>query len=97
MSSPDLYAKNGVLEFRLEYGLEQLESLERLTTVIFTRKRFGDEVYAPQLGMEEVRWMADNWKKLKRIIGCRNRNVQTESRLKSTVRSLGILYADHSP
>jgi len=81
----------GVLEFRLDCGLGQLASLQELSTVSFSRGSFRN--YEPQLGMEEVVWMAGNWRKLKTIGGCLNRDVQLESQLIATIGSLGIRYA----
>jgi hypothetical protein len=81
----------GVLEFRLEYGLGQLASLQRLSTVIFTGST-NSRNYEPQLGMEEVVWMAGNWKKLRKIGGCLNSDEQMESQLAASIKSLGIRY-----
>ncbi|KAK3819573.1 MAG: hypothetical protein J3Q66DRAFT_367665 [Benniella sp.] len=80
----------GVLEFRLEYGLGQLASLHELSTIEFLR--YYDHNYEPQLGMDEVAWMAGNWKKLKKIGGCLNKDVQMEPQLVATIESLGIRY-----
>ncbi|KAF9349385.1 hypothetical protein BGX34_001834, partial [Mortierella sp. NVP85] len=80
----------GVLEFRLEYGLGQLTSLQELSTIEFLR--FFNRSYEPQLGMEEVAWMAGNWKKLEAIIGCLNSDEQMKSQLTTTIESLGIRY-----
>jgi len=80
--------------FDWNYGLGQLASLQELSTVIFS----GDVAsrnYEPQLGMEEVAWMADNWKKLKKIGGSLNKDVQMEPQLVATIESLGIRYHLH--
>jgi hypothetical protein len=93
---PELYETvESVLEFRLDCGLNQLESLQELTEVIFLRRAYtleGD--YIPQFGMDEVAWMADNWMKLRKITGRLNTDVQMESQLITTVRSSGILYEE---
>ncbi|KAK3819574.1 MAG: hypothetical protein J3Q66DRAFT_159967, partial [Benniella sp.] len=80
-----------VLEFRLEYGLGQLASLQELSTVIFTGS-INSRNYEPQLGIEEVVWMAGNWKKLRKIGGCLNTDGQMESQLAAGIKSLGIRY-----
>ncbi|KAF9353866.1 hypothetical protein BGX34_011333 [Mortierella sp. NVP85] len=88
---PDLNdLAEGTLEFRLEYGLGQLTNLQEFSTIEFLRL-FG-RGYEPQLGMEEVAWMAGNLKKLKEISGCLNSDEQMESQLATAIESLGIRY-----
>ena len=70
-------SNESMLEFRLNCGLGQLASLQDLSNVRFSR--FFSRTYEPQCGMEEVAWMARNWKKLKKVSGCLNRDVQLES------------------
>jgi len=88
MQAPDVV--EGVLEFRLEYGLGQLASLQELSTIEFLRGYAHN--YEPQLGMEEVAWMAGNWKKLEGIGGCLNSDEQMESQLATAIESHGIRY-----
>jgi len=80
----------GILEFRLEYGLGQLASLQELSTIEFLHDHYQN--YEPQLGMEEVAWMAGNWKKLEAIGGCLNSDKRLQSKLAATIESLGIRY-----
>ncbi|KAK3819575.1 MAG: hypothetical protein J3Q66DRAFT_334924 [Benniella sp.] len=80
----------GILEFRLEYGLGQLASLQELSTIEFSRGHYQD--YEPQLGMEEVAWMAGNWKQLEAIGGCLHSDERMESQLATRIQSLGIRY-----
>lgn len=73
----------GVLKFRLECGLGLLASLQQLTTLRFFRDSASE--YVPQLGMDEVTWMVDNWKKLKSIKGRLNSDQLIESQLQRTI------------
>jgi hypothetical protein len=75
--------ENG-LAFRFDCGLGRLASLQQLTDLQFGLERF------PQLGMEEVAWMVDNWKKLKRINGCLNSDKEVRAQLESVLESHGI-------
>jgi len=42
--------------------------------------------------MEEVAWMASNWKKLEAIGGCLNSDERMGTKLRTTTESLGIRY-----
>ncbi|KAF9346833.1 hypothetical protein BGX34_003587 [Mortierella sp. NVP85] len=77
-----------VLDFRLEYGLGQLESLQDLLVL-----QFSDGMVIKQtqrLGMEDIEWMVRNWKKLKDITGKLNRDQEINYQLKSVLKSHGI-------
>jgi hypothetical protein len=71
MSSTSSYiSSKGVLVFLLECGLGQLASLEQLRPLAFPQTRFSNGDHSPQLGIDEVEWMASNWRKLRTISGC---------------------------
>jgi hypothetical protein len=81
--------ETGVLEFRLENGLERLATLRRLTTLGFEAWP-GLEAYVPQMGKDEVVWMLANWKKLERVIGTFNRDPEEDQSLKDLFKMLGV-------
>jgi len=76
------------LEFRLDCGLGQLATLQQLSDITFGGRRMGKAF--PQLGMEEVAWMVDNWKKLKRVEGPLNGDKEVKARLVNVFESHGI-------
>jgi len=80
---------DGVLEFRLECGLGQLESLQQLASIHFALYSMNGSHY-PQLGMDEVAWMASNWKKLKKIKGRFNKDPRLDSDLRNAIELYGI-------
>ncbi|KAF9348983.1 hypothetical protein BGX34_002128 [Mortierella sp. NVP85] len=70
----------GVLEFRLDCGLRQLACLHELRTVEFYH---GPEFERKQrLEVNDIEWMIDNWKRLKRIGGRLSRDPEVEVQLK---------------
>ena len=88
ISQPSSHSDHGVLEFRLECGLGQLSSLERLKTLVFLTFRHG--ACAPEMGMDEVVWMVDNWKQLRKVAGPINSSQQSDRQLKKTLQLHGI-------
>ncbi|KAF9352894.1 hypothetical protein BGX34_011913 [Mortierella sp. NVP85] len=57
----------GVLECRLDRGLGRLANLQQLASFwLYTPKSYWRN---PHLGMEEVEWILENWKKLETIKG----------------------------
>ncbi|KAF9347248.1 hypothetical protein BGX34_003287, partial [Mortierella sp. NVP85] len=89
MGSPEYECNDNVLEFRLSCGLGQLASLKELRAVGF---HFESGTEKQRLGVEEIEWMIDNWKKLKGIYGHLNKDSAVEARLKCLVENRGILY-----
>ena len=88
-------AMNGyVLKFRLEYGMGQLASLRELTTFHFVSDIDG--CYA-DLGMAEIEWIKDHWKKLKRVKGSLNSCNTTHYNLKVAFEEHGIAVIDQIP
>ncbi|KAF9355238.1 hypothetical protein BGX34_010569, partial [Mortierella sp. NVP85] len=80
------HGSDGVLDFRLDYGLEQLASLHELKVL-----RFHTKVeHMQQIGMEDVEWMIDSWKKLKGIYGRLNSDPKLEYQLSDALKSRGI-------
>ncbi|KAK3805575.1 MAG: hypothetical protein J3Q66DRAFT_407583 [Benniella sp.] len=81
----------GVLQFRLDRGLGQLASLRELRTVIF------DQVGPrQQLEMKDVKWMIDNWKKLKGLYGFLNRDPEVGNQLRGLLDNHGILHTHNN-
>ncbi|KAK3805550.1 MAG: hypothetical protein J3Q66DRAFT_360243 [Benniella sp.] len=58
---------DGALQFRLDCGLQHLANLKELTFVSFSQSGIGLGVQ--RLGIEEAKWIADNWKKLCELRG----------------------------
>lgn len=85
MWSPRYDNDDGVLEFQLEHGMWQLASLQQLSSIHF--HTFILEPYYPQLGMEEVAWIRDNWKKLRWIKGYLNSSKEINAELVKTIKS----------
>jgi hypothetical protein len=81
------YEEEGRLEFRLENGLDQLASLQQLTSLSFDKEN-GPHI--PQLGKDEVVWMLANWKKLTIISGKLNDDPREDQRLKDALQLLGV-------
>ncbi|KAG0237988.1 hypothetical protein BGX31_003380 [Mortierella sp. GBA43] len=72
-----------VLEFRLDCGLEELVTLQRLTILSFDI--FSDRgSYYPQLGKDEVDWIVNNLN-LERIRGDLNRDRFLNEQLKAAI------------
>ncbi|KAF9363056.1 hypothetical protein BGX34_005003 [Mortierella sp. NVP85] len=80
----------GVLEFRLDKGMGHLATLQQLSWICFEKMPFEDVLYMPQIGMEEVEWMVDNWKNLRKITGFLNSNRELEDQLRDVISSHGI-------
>jgi hypothetical protein len=97
MSDPcdDEGGEDGELEFRLDCGLAQLASLKELRAVGFSTERYG-VLQARRLGANDIEWMMDNWKNLKGICGCLNRDPKVRAQLKDQIEHLGILYDEES-
>jgi hypothetical protein len=79
---------DGVLEFRLDWGLGQLARLQELRIVEFHHGTKSE--HKQRLEMKDIVWMIDNWKRLKRIGGCLNRSSEVDVQLKEVLRSHGI-------
>ena len=75
---------NEGLAFRLDCGLGRLASLQQLTYFCIRTTHNG------QLGMEEVVWMVDNLRKLRKVVGNLNRVEEVKSQLVSVFESHGI-------
>ncbi|KAK3805594.1 MAG: hypothetical protein J3Q66DRAFT_445902 [Benniella sp.] len=81
------HSSDGVLDFRLDYGLERLASLHELRVL-----RFHTKVeHMQQIGTKEVEWMTNNWKKLKGIYGRLNRDPEVESQLSDALKSPSLI------
>jgi hypothetical protein len=78
---------DGALQFRLDCGLRHLANLKELTSVSFSQS--GIVLGVQRLGIEEAKWIADNWKKLCELRGWFNEDpevlVQTIDILKYRV------------
>jgi hypothetical protein len=78
----------GVLECRLDRGLGQLAKLQQLTSIrLYTPKSYWRN---PHLGMEEVEWILENWKKLKLIKGKLTDDEELRIQLWNVFESHGI-------
>lgn len=78
-----------VLEFRLDRGLGHLVSLRHLRTLLFDECS-GDGPYMPQLGVDEVEWMATHWRELKDVMGKYNKDSREDAKVRSAFRLRGI-------
>ena len=85
-----------VLEFRLDCGMGKLTSLQQLASLYFEAENLEWPIeyygtpYYPQLGMNEVAWMAEHWK-LHSIMGVLNSDQQIEAEVKDAIfESFGI-------
>ena len=87
-SDDESFERGRILEFRLENGLEQLATLQQLTTMDFEESEVN--VYAPQMGKHEAGWMLANWKKLRSILGVLNDDPSTDSKLMSMFKIFDI-------
>jgi len=76
------------LDFRLDCGLGRLASLRQLTDLSFDTS--SDSPPFPQLEMEDVTWMVNNWKKLRRVKGPLNGDKEVKARLVNVFESHGI-------
>ncbi|KAF9429420.1 hypothetical protein BGZ76_001324 [Entomortierella beljakovae] len=63
------------LDFRLEYGLEKLETLKNLKSIGFTGTR-------QKLKEQDIRWMVKNWPQLECIVGNVHDDLSYEDRMK---------------
>jgi hypothetical protein len=80
--------EDGVLQFRLDCGLGQLESLKELTILKFDHAlRLKKK---QRLERKDIEWMMSNWKKLKHLIGPLNRDRTLNLQLKDVVKSHGV-------
>ncbi|KAK3805567.1 MAG: hypothetical protein J3Q66DRAFT_125672 [Benniella sp.] len=80
---------DGVLAFRLDCGLGQLATLRELASLDF--QHYSSVIKTTQwLGMEDVKWMVENWKRLKNITGPFNEDPKVESQLRDIFKSHGI-------
>ncbi|KAF9362685.1 hypothetical protein BGX34_005663 [Mortierella sp. NVP85] len=77
---------DGLLEFRLECGLRQLESLQELRTLQFGYRAFTRQT----LGVDDIEWMVGNWKKLECIDGDLSPDREVDDQLKGILKSHGI-------
>jgi hypothetical protein len=77
-----------VLDFRLDCGLGQLAGLQQLTSVWLYTPRYSS--WGVNLGMEDVVWMVDNWKKLATVRGHLNKDAELRFQLECVFESHGI-------
>ena len=73
----------GMLQWRLDFGLEQLSPLRRLRSLRLDRK-------AHDLSRWDVEWMLDRWPLLERIYGDLSKDWELEKELTKFVRGRGI-------
>jgi hypothetical protein len=95
-ASPTDNAGHGkILEFRLDCGMGKLAGLQQLTFIRFDIQRLQNGIrtdyYYPQLGMDEVAWIIDHWKRLEVIKGHFNRNWLLAYVMAIDLESHGIL------
>ncbi|KAF9357337.1 hypothetical protein BGX34_009420 [Mortierella sp. NVP85] len=76
------------LELRLDRGLGRLASLKQLMSLDFSSD--SDDDSSPELTVEDVRWMVENWGNLKRISGRLNSDKVVAAQLKKIIKSYGI-------
>jgi len=85
----DRYEKQyDMLECRLDRGLGRLASLQQLTSV-WLDTPIGNW-QNPNLSMEDVMWMVENWKGLKKVVGYLNWRQDLAAQLRSVFDSHGI-------
>jgi hypothetical protein len=77
-----------LLECRLEHGLGRLASLQQLTSVCLGTPSLCWR--NPNLGMEDVVWMVENWKTLEIIRGSLNKDKTLTAQLQRVFESHGI-------
>lgn len=82
------YTQTADFAFRLDLGLWQLASLRQLKTLTFIGD--SDDTIKPQLGIEEIEWMATNWTQLKRVAGQFSRSPEEHAILKDAFILRGI-------
>ncbi|KAK3819577.1 MAG: hypothetical protein J3Q66DRAFT_334944 [Benniella sp.] len=75
------------LAFRRDCGMEHLESLRELTTFRFLSD--VDSIHA-ELGMYELKWIEEHWKKLKILEGRLNSDHEVDAQLKRALEAHGI-------
>jgi len=80
----------GELDFRLDCGLGQLASLKELTWLKLSKPVLRSVIKMQRLGMEDVEWMVNNWKKLKEVQGELNSTRSIEAELRNMFASHGI-------
>ncbi|KAF9364894.1 hypothetical protein BGX34_012202 [Mortierella sp. NVP85] len=77
-----------MLECRLDCGLGRLACLHQLNYIwLCTPNNYWR---SPNLGMEDVVWMVENWRKLETVRGHLNKDGELTVRLKSVFESHGI-------
>jgi len=76
------------LKFRLDLGLGHLASLKQLISIGFSQA--SKYAYTPELGMDEMTWMLNNWKQLKNISGSLNSDPHVTTQLRHALQSHGI-------
>jgi hypothetical protein len=77
-----------VLKFRLDCGLGRLASLQQLNYIWLCSSR--SDRRNPDLGMEEVEWILEHWKRLEVMKGCFNREREVRTQLRKVLKSHGI-------
>jgi hypothetical protein len=78
----------GALEVRLDCGLGKLASLQQMNYLRLHTTSHGGP--SPNLGMGEVEWILENWKKLEVVKGDLNASMIVTAQLQSVFRSHGI-------
>jgi len=82
----------GLLECRLEHGLGQLASLQRLKRLWFyTPSNCARDTH---LGMKEVEWILNNCKQLEKVLGYLSMNSELRAQFQSAFESHGIRIAE---
>ncbi|KAF9355239.1 hypothetical protein BGX34_010570 [Mortierella sp. NVP85] len=77
-----------VLDFRLDCGLGQLAGLQEMKILRLCHALDADGMQ--RLGVKDVEWMVNNWKKLRTIRGWHNDDPEAETHIKSVLKSHGI-------
>jgi hypothetical protein len=86
--------RHHALEFRLGCGLERLTSLQQLRFVwLYTPFNCW---WSPKLGMEDVVWMVEKWKRLETIKGDLNNDRELTAQFRSVFESHGIAVEHNS-
>ncbi|KAF9353224.1 hypothetical protein BGX34_011721 [Mortierella sp. NVP85] len=81
-------SRRSMLAFRLECGLGQLAHWQHLSVLQFSMEWYN--INTPQVGMDEVAWMAKHWKKLRSVSGHLHHDMEMELQLRIMFESHGI-------
>jgi len=81
------YEEEYSLEFRLEYGMGRLATLQQLTLLSF--EETDNRTYLPHVGREEALWILANWKEQTSIRGRLDEDPDEDHALKEALRFFG--------